>query len=467
VNIIALTASQTAIDNPAAINTWLDQVGKEGHTVTPLTLPADASVQSVWDIIQSHKPNHTQLFGRVPLPLVRSVIDGHLNPDGTMRAGECVAPYCNDSLDSWWPQADGTFLQSGGFASSPAVRTCSLIDGSNLVQIGTEQAMFDRMMAFNQAYRTGAFDYGTDGCFVDYLDQIQPIRAQIISDLQSVVGGEVHVTDLTTSVDADRWHFFTVNKGKRFLVGGFFDGGIGRDGGVGEYNTGSMADFASGNVMIAVALMFCSNGWMMRYWPLQRALLAGGSVAVLYDPWAQFSLAGWDETTPLATVFLREMRANYEMIFSGVGDYTITRRAGDVAIDPRVDGLLTRVAALETQAKADAIAIAALTPGGGGDTTDTGTAITILSAKYRQVASTTTFKDATAVVQALVASGKPFFVYSDASVNGNGPCLSDPSWGVNPKDPYPGVLKELVVTYSKGTGAAQTVVFGQFAAVVF
>jgi len=104
---------------------------------------------------------------------------------------------------------------------------------------------------------------------------------------------------------------------------------------------------------------------------------------------------------------------------------------------------------------------------GGGGTTDTGTAITILSAKYRQVASPTTFKDATAVVQALVTAGKPFFVYSDAGVNGNGPCLSDPSWGVNPKDPYPGVLKELVVTYSKGGGAAQTIVFGQFAAVVF
>jgi len=104
---------------------------------------------------------------------------------------------------------------------------------------------------------------------------------------------------------------------------------------------------------------------------------------------------------------------------------------------------------------------------GGGGTTDTGTAITILSAKYRQVASPTTFKDATAVVQALVTAGKPFFVYSDAGVNGNGPCLSDPSWGVNPKDPYPGVLKELVVTYSKGGGAAQTVVFGQFAAVTF
>jgi len=115
------------------------------------------------------------------------------------------------------------------------------------------------------------------------------------------------------------------------------------------------------------------------------------------------------------------------------------------------------------QPKIDAV----LAGTGGGGTTDTGTTITILSAKYRQVASPTTFKDCTAVVQALVASGKPFFVYSDASVNGNGPCLSDPSWGVNPKDPYPGVLKELVVTYSKGGGAAQTVVFGQFAAVTF
>jgi len=115
------------------------------------------------------------------------------------------------------------------------------------------------------------------------------------------------------------------------------------------------------------------------------------------------------------------------------------------------------------QPKIDAV----LAGTGGGGTTDTGTAITILSAKYRQVANTTTFKDCTAVVQALVAAGKPFFVYSDASVNGNGPCLSDPSWGVNPKDPYPQILKELVVTYSKGGGAAQTVVFGQFAAVTF
>jgi len=430
-------AAICASDNNKSIGTWLDDVGREGHSVTTKTMPTGCSVGDVFEAIQGAAPAHTQMFGALPIPSVRSDVDGHTNPDGTLRAGDCLGPYCSNSLDVWKPDSNGIYGNQFGFAYAPAVRTVSMIDGSNLAQIGTEAVVIDKMLAYNHAYRTGLTDYGGEACFVDYLDQLLVIRPRIMADLQAVVGGEAQVHDLSTNVDADRYHFFQVNAGKRFLAGGFFDGGLGRDMTVGEYNTGSMLDFASGSVLVAVVLMFCSTAWMMRYWPLQRAALVGGSVAVLYDQWARFWLTGWDETTPLCSILLPQMIANIDMIFGGVGDYTVLRRVGDMAVDPRVDALTTRVSALEQEMAALGTASVIVAPPG----------IVISSAMYIRLDGQGSF-DTTAEVAALVSAGRAW----DA--------------GHNLRDPAVGFEKRLRVKGTKN-GAPFDVTFSQWQIVSF
>jgi hypothetical protein len=424
VKVLALFANQTETDNGKLIAQWLDQVGREKHTVTTATMPAGCSIGDVHEVIRSKAPDgHVQMFGALPAPQVRSGVDGHVyesGPEqGQLRSGDCLAPYCSNDLSVWGPEATpGRYSNEWGFLRSPAVRTVSILDGSNLSQFGSEAACLDRMIANNLAYRTGAVDYGSEACYVDYLEQLSPIRASIIADLQSVVGGDVHVHDTSTADESLRWHWFQQNAGKRFLVGGFFDGGLGRDGGVGMWNTGSMADFASGSVMVAVALMFCSNAWMWRYWPLQRAALLGGAVATIYDPWGRFGLSGWDEVTPLASVLLPQMQANQAFVHAGVGDYTVVRRIGEVASDPRVDDIVKWQMGVD-QTLQDLKAAVATLKGAGGGTSDTTGVIVITKATYINTEGPCSW-DRTDEVKALVAAGFPW----DAGHN-----LSDPIVG--------------------------------------
>src|SRR5438045_33618 len=80
--------------------------------------------------------------------------------------------------------------------------------------------------------------------------------------------------------------------GLSYLVGALFSGGEPYK--VGEFYIGNAIDYASGAVPIAFLRIFCSNGWIFEAWPLQRAAMVGGSLAVIYDPWATGAFAGWD-----------------------------------------------------------------------------------------------------------------------------------------------------------------------------
>lgn len=451
--ILALIAKQTAIDNNVALGVWLDDLAREGHVATQQSMPAGCSVGDVFEAISSKSADHVQLFGNLPVPVVVEDPDGH-----GRRGGACLAPYCAKTLKEWQPDTSGVF-QSSYWPSNP-VRSCSALNMAGMGSIGDEAKLFDRALAYNHTYRTGNGGYGSKAVIVDKLDQLINIRTTLFADLQGIVGGVQNVVDLSSETD---YNFFSTQSGKSFLLGAFMDGGVARDGGIGLYNTGSVADFASGTVPVAVMLLYCSHGGEFDGWFLQRAALAGGAVAVLYDPWGSQTLAGWSGKAPISQFLLPFQSTGRNTVWCVVGDGTIglvPQQEREVTEAEFQSALTSMTAEFNTKytALSDRVSVLERAGSGGGG----GNAVVILSAKYRQAAAPNVYKDCTAIVQALYNTGKPFYVYSETA-----PCLSDPSWGADPRDPYPRVLKELWVEYSKGGSKVPLVTFAQWAQVVF
>lgn len=329
-NVLAVIEAQTNARNSARLDRWRSDVVNEGDSVQVAIVDASQTVQQVNQIIVASQPDHVQKFGKVAIPRVMWGIDGHGSRDG---ADDCVDETA--SIDAWgFNPATGGFDGLNGVSGvwpADAVRSVARVYFDDMVNICPDPyAAMDAWLDRNHAYRTGAFEYDNRACKNNYLGYLDPqLDAQLIADLADAIGGADRVINTNFVNPADDYHWFNVNAGKTFLCGALFDGGIsqgGDDGGIGEFNTGSEDDFASGKVQICMLLLFCSWAWQWDVWPLMRAALVGGSQFLVYDPWGMVSLSGWDEQTPAAKVVQKAHKQWSQMLNTGIGDGTLRRR---------------------------------------------------------------------------------------------------------------------------------------------
>lgn len=420
-NVLFLVADNMA-PLQAKIDRWKASVGKQGAIVAQMTLPTSMSVPDVANVIRSSQPDAVQIVGHIAVPMVWDGVDGH-----GYRPGSKDLFYGVDPSSVFVTHPDGSYEIT---FNAPQVRAVGRADFFGL-PFGDELALTEAWLDSNDAYRTGEFQYDNASilnCTLDYLDP--NIGSNLITVMEAVTGAG-SVFDARSKYPFKQ--FYQTYAGKKYFCASMYDGG--EPFFIGEYNTGSAADFASGLVAMAVMLLFCSNGWHPDDWYLQRAALVGGSQAVTYGTWTPPSLSTWSPTVPIG-----------QAVIQGGGQYTI---CGDVMLpkleddelsQAQIDTINARFTADEAriQALEDAVKANPLPPPG---------PIVVLSAHYRQVANPTVFVDVTSQVQTLVNAGRP--------------------WSVHPglADPYPNILKELWVSWTD-SGVAHTQVFSQLQPVV-
>lgn len=308
--------------------------------VQQVTITAAMTVPQVAAIARAN-PGPFQMFGAVPVPqCYDSNVDGHGDFVGDLDTFYAV----NDSA-VYQSFPDGSYRLIYGV---PMVRPVGRVDFSGMPEVGDELALTAAWLDLNDAVRSGAFQYDTASLLNCELDYLFPgIGDELIYYMEAVTGKG---TALDTRGKFPFQQFYQTYRGKNPLCAAMYDGG--NPNAVGEYNTGFEADFASGLVKMCAALLFCSRGQWFEHYPLQRAMLAGGSMAVCYGTAVPPNFGGWSDTVPIGQAWISGGAR-----FPVIGDCMLLKPAtggGDDmsqaladAINARIDALTNRVAALE------------------------------------------------------------------------------------------------------------------------
>lgn len=336
------TTLQPKIDRYAA------PIAARGHTVEQVTIPLSLTVPQVAAIIHNRMPDGgaVELFGGIPAPQVFQGLDGH-----GYRPGDEDLYYTLDP-SKFPPNPDGTYYLPWPV---PQIRMLGRIDFSGLNgtdyygdNIGDEFALTSAWLDWHHAVTTGQASFDNKSVMVDILDYMMPeLGSRLIADLESVTGPG---TVLDTRNGFPFKQFFQTYSGRTFLAAALYDGGEPFI--VGEYNTGSLVGFASGLVKMCLTLIFCSNAWQTEKWPLQRAALVGGSLAVVYGTWAPPALGKWSETVSIGEAIYDSFddSDNDDALFTVIGDVMLLKpisTGGDDLSQAQVDAINARFDKIE------------------------------------------------------------------------------------------------------------------------
>lgn len=319
-NLIAdpRTTLQPKIDRYAA------PIVARRHTIEQVTIPLALTVPQVAAIIRARLPDGgaVELFGAIPPPQVYQGVDGH-----AYRPGDEDLGYGVPDLSIYTPLADGSYQLPWPV---PQNKVVGRIDFSGLAgtdyygdNLGGELALTSAWLDWHHAVTTGQASFDNKSVMVDILDYMMPtLGSRLIADLESVTG-QGSVLDTRNAFPFKQ--FFQTYSGRTFLAAALYDGGEPFI--VGEYNTGSLADFASGLVKMCLMVIFCSYGWQTEKWPLQRAALVGGSLAVVYGTWSPPALGRWSETVSIGEALYDSVldADNDDALFTIIGDVMLVK----------------------------------------------------------------------------------------------------------------------------------------------
>lgn len=305
-----------AADNLTRLQPKIDRyrasVEAKGVATEQINIPLAMSVPDVALIARSHGSDPVQIFGHVACPQVFDDADGHGN-----RASSKDILYAVNASDVAITYPDGSYQLNENYVQSRAVGRA---DFSGMPDIGDEFALMGAWLDLNDAYRTGAFRYDNASVLNCELDYLIPGTGDRLIAIMEAVTGAGSVLDTRGKFPFKQW--YQTYSGKTFLIGSMYDGG--EPFFIGEYNTGSAHDFASGLVQMAVMLLFCSRGWETDPWYLQRTALVGGSQAVTYGTWNPPHLNTWSGNVPIGAAFQNLGAMKYTVC----GDVMLLRPTG-------------------------------------------------------------------------------------------------------------------------------------------
>jgi hypothetical protein len=330
---LLLPVAENLISDPKTtlqprIDRYRASVEARGALTEQVTVPAAMTVPQMADLARSNGSGPVQMFGHCPVPMVWDYIDGH-----GFRPGSKDFLYAVNPADIFTTFADGSYQIIAGVLQSRAVGRA---DFAGMPDLGEELALTAAWLDGNDLFRRSGFTYASVlNCELDYLF---PGVSDRLTAIMEAVTGAGSVLDTRNSFPFQK--FFQAYAGKKFLVGSMYDGGAIT--GFGEYNTGTVADFASGLVQMAVMLMFCSNGWHPNDWYLARGALVGGAQAVMYGTPDPPSLESWTGNMPVGIALQNH----------GASAYTVE---GDVMLlkPPPLEDELSQTLAQQLQAEID------------------------------------------------------------------------------------------------------------------